>query len=231
MYILYEVVYGSRLYGTHTPESDLDIKGVYAPSKRNVLNGTELAIDTKSFRNKNDNEKSDKDTIEYGYYSLCKFFNLLAKGDIACTEMLFVNKESVRINESRFFIERVLFNNYRFISKKITSFVYCAESNLNQIPNLTDFNKACKYLVNAYRLNLEITQLIDTGRIEFPLKDMFRSKDIINGYVDFGMLLEYTNYLCEKNLYRIAKSHLPDSLDIKFLINIVDDYYKYEMID
>ena len=109
--------------------------------------------------------------------------------------------------------------------------MYCAESNLKQILNLTDFNKACKYLANAYRLNLEIRQLIDIGRIEFPLEGAYKPTDIKNGYIDFEMLLEYSNYLCKENLYRIAESNLPDNLDVKFLTSIVDDYYKYEARD
>ena len=44
MKLLYEVVHGSHLYGTNTSDSDLDIKGVYAPYSYDVLCGEEPAL-------------------------------------------------------------------------------------------------------------------------------------------------------------------------------------------
>ena len=71
MNLLYEVVHGSHLYGTNTSDSDLDIKGVYAPYSYDVLCGEESALNVISKANKGDNEKSDKDT-----YLLSTFFSL-----------------------------------------------------------------------------------------------------------------------------------------------------------
>jgi predicted nucleotidyltransferase len=37
MDLIVEMRFGSHLYGTDTPESDLDLKGVYLPEARDIL--------------------------------------------------------------------------------------------------------------------------------------------------------------------------------------------------
>lgn len=62
---LLTVTYGSRLYGTHTEESDRDFKVIYLPELKDLLLGNKLSIDFTSTSNSSTkNSKTDTD-IEY----------------------------------------------------------------------------------------------------------------------------------------------------------------------
>jgi hypothetical protein len=82
------VQHGSHLYGTNTPTSDLDYKGVHLPSgEAIVLQRAENVIDRKTKRDcavKNTADDTDDQS-----YSLQKFFGMLAVGDTVATEILF----------------------------------------------------------------------------------------------------------------------------------------------
>jgi hypothetical protein len=82
------VQHGSHLYGTNTPASDLDFKGVHIPSGMAIiLQRAENVIDRKtklSASIKNSSEDTDDQS-----YSLQKFFGMIAVGDTVATEILF----------------------------------------------------------------------------------------------------------------------------------------------
>jgi hypothetical protein len=82
------VQHGSHLYGTNTPTSDLDYKGVHIPSGRAIiLQRAENVIDRKTKADsavKNCAEDTDDQS-----YSLQKFLGMLALGDTVSTEILF----------------------------------------------------------------------------------------------------------------------------------------------
>lgn len=40
--ILYVTIYGSRLFGTETEESDIDYRGIYVSTVRDMIMGVEL---------------------------------------------------------------------------------------------------------------------------------------------------------------------------------------------
>lgn len=67
---------GSRLYGTATPKSDIDYRGVVAEPE-------EFLIGMHNFEQK---EYPEEDKVVYG---LKKFFNIVSKGNTNCFEMLF----------------------------------------------------------------------------------------------------------------------------------------------
>lgn len=87
MRVLFETVFGSRLYGTETPESDYDYKGVYVPSPAEIL--LPRTPDVKTFNTGSKTEKNTSEDTDRELYSLHKFFDMLAKGDMNATELLF----------------------------------------------------------------------------------------------------------------------------------------------
>lgn len=230
MNLLYEVVHGSHLYGTNTPESDLDIKGIYVPYSGHVLCGKEPALNVISFANKGVNEKSDKNTIERKYYSLAKFYWLLSKGDIGCTEMLFAQHKATQKFDN--FIKEILDNapNY-MISKKIVSFVNCANNNIKNAEksaNVNDINIRNKSLYNAVRLNMEVQELINTGKIKFPLTDREYLLNIRNGNVDYQETINQAKLLLEQSIYLINDSNLSGTANMGYAYRDIEYYYKNE---
>ena len=76
MNILARVVYGSRLYGTSTPESDADYRAVYLPPLRDVVLGRAKDAWT---------DPAEEDT---SYFSLTKFLDMAVEGQSIAIEMI-----------------------------------------------------------------------------------------------------------------------------------------------
>ena len=230
MNLLYEVVHGSHLYGTNTSDSDLDIKGVYAPYSYDVLCGEEPALNVISKANKRINEKSDKDTVERKYYSLAKFYHLLSKGDIGCTEMLFAQHTATREFDN--FIKEILDYAPRYmISKKIVSFINCANNNIKNAEksaNVNDINIRNKSLYNAVRLNMEVQELVNTGKIKFPLTDREYLLNIRNGNVDYQETINQAKLLLEQSINLINDSNLSDTANMGYAYRDIEYYYRNE---
>lgn len=230
MNLLYEVVHGSHLYGTNTSDSDLDIKGVYAPYSYDVLCGEEPALNVISEANKGDNEKSDKDTVERKYYSLAKFYHLLSKGDIGCTEMLFARNFATQKFDN--FVKEILDDAPRYmISKKIVSFINCANNNIKNAEksaNVNDINIRNKSLYNAVRLNMEVQELVNTGKIKFPLTDREYLLNIRNGNVDYQETINQAKLLLEQSINLINDSNLSDTANMGYAYRDIEYYYRNE---
>lgn len=230
MNLLYEVVHGSHLYGTNTSDSDLDIKGVYAPYSYDVLCGEEPALNVISKANKRINEKSDKNTIERKYYSLAKFYHLLSKGDIGCTEMLFARNFATQKFDN--FVKEILDDAPRYmISKKIVSFINCANNNIKNAEksaNVNDINIRNKSLYNAVRLNMEVQELVNTGKIKFPLTDREYLLNIRNGNVDYQETFNKAKLMSEQSINLINDSNLSDTANMGYAYRDIEYYYRNE---
>ena len=82
------VQHGSHLYGTNTPTSDLDYKGVHIPSREAIiLQRAENVVDRKV--KLSDTIKNAAGDTDDQSYSLQKFFGMIAVGDTVATEILF----------------------------------------------------------------------------------------------------------------------------------------------
>lgn len=81
--VIYNGLYGSHLYGLDTPVSDLDYKGVYAPSMTDLV-----------FNTYKDSMEHQTDEVDETYYAVTKFLRILEKNDTVSTDMLFSNKEA-----------------------------------------------------------------------------------------------------------------------------------------
>lgn len=230
MNLLYEVVHGSHLYGTNTSDSDLDIKGVYAPYSYDVLCGEEPALNVISKANKRINEKSDKNTIERKYYSLAKFYHLLSKGDIGCTEMLFARNFATQKFDN--FVKEILDYAPRYmISKKIVSFINCANNNIKNAEksaNVNDINIRNKSLYNAVRLNMEVQELVNTGKIKFPLVNREYLLNIRNGNVDYQETFNQAKLMSEQSIELINDSNLSDTANMGYAYRDIEYYYRNE---
>lgn len=89
---LVKVVHGSHLYGTNTPASDMDFKGVHLPSGNAIILQRPEEVRELGFVSK-DGTKNTADAVDYQSYSLQKFLKMLAVGDTVATEILFAPPE------------------------------------------------------------------------------------------------------------------------------------------
>lgn len=86
MKTIVKTYFGSHLYGTSTPGSDVDFKEIYVPHARDILTGN-----VKEHMSKNTNNtssKNTKDDVDHELYSLKYFFKLAADGETVALDML-----------------------------------------------------------------------------------------------------------------------------------------------
>lgn len=122
--LMVQIKFGSHLYGTSTPASDLDIKGLHIPTARDILIQKIQPV-INSNRSKGPKEKNTSEDVDYEYFSPGKYLALLAAGQTVALDMLFAPTSSyldfpdIRWTRIKEFSRKIL-------TKKTASFVgYC----------------------------------------------------------------------------------------------------------
>ena len=94
MQIIVLITYGSHLYGTATDQSDLDIKGIYLPSARDILLQQVQPVVSQK-RTKAVGEKNTAHDVDYELYSPTKFLSLLSQGQMVALDMLYAPESAL----------------------------------------------------------------------------------------------------------------------------------------
>lgn len=123
---LVRIKFGSHLYGTSTPASDLDFKSVYMPDARAILlQRVKGSISTK--REKSAGEKNFAGEIDEESFSLQRYLGLMAEGQTVATDVLFAPLWSMVEVPSHEWME-IIANRHRLITRKSAAFVgYCRQ--------------------------------------------------------------------------------------------------------
>jgi hypothetical protein len=118
--------FGSHLYGTETPLSDLDYKGVYVPGGRDILLQRVESTIGQSQR-KAPGEKNSAGDIDRELYSLQRYLKLLAEGQTVALDMLFA-PEAALLREPGLEWREIQANSDRLVTRRAASFVrYCRQ--------------------------------------------------------------------------------------------------------
>lgn len=120
------IVHGSHLYGTNTPSSDLDIKGVYIPNAKDILLQKikkSINSNTKSPDPLGITPKNSINDVDTEYYSLDKYISLFQEGQTVALEIMFatpLQKPGIDYTAEWLY----LWNNHEhLISKKADAFL------------------------------------------------------------------------------------------------------------
>lgn len=130
--------FGSTLYGTNDKNSDIDLKGIFLPSKEEILlNRIPKNI---SFSTKIDNkQKNSKGDIDIDMYSLHKFINLACNGETIALDMLHATENM--IIEKNYIWDAIVEDRSKFYTKNLKAFVSYARK------------QAAKYGIKGSRLS------------------------------------------------------------------------------
>ena len=156
--IILECVVGSQMYNLDTPESDIDIKGIY------VLPTTELISSLNGFRK---TEKViDHTDPDYAYYEVSKYMRTVASGNPTLLELLYANEYTVLTQLGQMLIN----NREAFLSKRTVkdSYIGYARQQLKRkYRNAADITKyrAGKHCRHIWRLLKQYEQLATTGTL------------------------------------------------------------------
>lgn len=113
--LLFSTVYGSKLYGTDGPASDTDIRGVFIPTKEDLL----LARAPQHYNFKN----SEADE---SYLSLHYFLRLLTQGETNALDMFFAYTNEKALISTSSMYEELIANKDKLITKNVTKYLgYC----------------------------------------------------------------------------------------------------------
>lgn len=113
-----EIKFGSHLYGTDTPNSDLDLKGIYLPTAREiVLHTYKKTISTT--RPKRDYERNNKDDVDIEIFSLDRYVELLTQGQTVALDMLFAPREMFTQQPINGILAYIFYHREKFLSKSM----------------------------------------------------------------------------------------------------------------
>ena len=123
--IILRTTFGSNLYGTSTPSSDIDYKSIYVPDARDILlQNIKGSISQK--RSKGDGEKNFAGEVEEECYSLDRFLKLVAEGQTVSLDILF-SSPSAWIESNEIWHELVE-NRSKLLTKNSKAFIgYCRQ--------------------------------------------------------------------------------------------------------
>lgn len=117
------IKFGSHLYGTATEESDLDLKGIYLPSSRDIVLQKVVPVLSQK-RDKGHGEKNTAQDIDCEWYSPAKYLSLLAEGQMMALDMLYAPEDCILQTSPIWLSLKKLAP--QLLSKQLLSFVrYC----------------------------------------------------------------------------------------------------------
>jgi len=230
MKIIYEILYGSDVYGTTTNDSDQDIRGILMPSLEEVF----------SLKEQQD-IRVQSDESDIVMYPINKFFKLAARSNPSVFEWLFVPEEHIRIMEDSAKIIRE--NRSIFLSKEIhdrfKGFAWHEYTNLTKMTGATGYKRKeqiiehgynPKNAMNCIRLLEQGIELLNSGFITMPRPNAEELIQIKLGKMRHEEVSRKFEYLIKEidNAKEISK--LPDissQTDIdNLLIRILKEYCK-----
>lgn len=119
-----EIKFGSYLYGTSTPNSDLDFKAIYLPTAKEIVLGKYKKTIAKS-RPKAECERNNKDDIDMEIFSLDRFLELLCEGQTVALDILFTPTDNVVsfTGQGALLMSEIYKNREKLLTRNVNAFV------------------------------------------------------------------------------------------------------------
>lgn len=135
--IIVKMIFGSHLYGTDLPDSDMDIKGIFMPTKDEIL--LNRVPKHYNFSSGNSGSKNTKDDVDIELFSLYTFVNRALEGQTYALDMLHAPPNM--ISEQNWIWDEIISNRKKFYTKNLGAFTAYARK------------QAARYGVKGSRLN------------------------------------------------------------------------------
>jgi len=138
--VIVKMIFGSHLYGMNTKDSDKDFKGVFFPTKEQILLGRIPRSYSFGSKKSQEGQKNTAGDVDFEIYSLHYFIKLACEGQTVALDMLHAPK-SMLLTTSNLW-DSIIENRHKLYSKNMDAFVKYARK------------QAAKYGVKGSRLNV-----------------------------------------------------------------------------
>jgi len=210
MNVVVEMIFGSHLYGTATENSDMDYKGVFLPSKRDLfLNRVSKSVNRNT---KTDNNgKNTANDIDSEFYSLHYFIELACQGQTAAMDMLFAPDDKLVRNSDIWL--KIIENRHRFLTKNLQAFIGYAR------------RQASKYGVKGSRLS-DAKAVIDFVNSEPDRLHSVKLKDYWDELPTGEHIYKLNSSESNVKFYQVCGRKISDTCSLQQLHDIVRLFYE-----
>jgi hypothetical protein len=205
MKIIVKMKFGAHLYGTETLESDLDYKGIFLPTKEELLLGR--VPKCYNYSTGEDDLRNTKEDIDFELYSLHYFLKLACDGQTVAMDMLHAPEKMI-LEKSRIWGE-IFRNKQRFYTKNLKSFIDYAR------------RQASKYGIKGSRINAAL-QVLEILKDEDPSKKMKTVWDQLPRVEHCYDISPDPNGMRQ---YQVCGKSFQESATIGYVIPIIKKFY------
>jgi len=205
MDFIVKMKFGSHLYGTDTEYSDIDYKGVFLPSRGEILLGN--IPKCRNFTTGNYEDKNSPGDVDEEIYSLHYFIKLACDGQTVAMDMLHA-PEKFLIETSKIW-ETIVRQKNKFYTKNLNSFVSYAR------------RQASKYGIKGSRLNAAslVLTLLKSNDPKLKLRNIWDQLPRIEHCYETGV---DPNGLRQ---FQICGKIFQESSSIGYVIPILEKFY------
>jgi hypothetical protein len=206
MDLIVKMKFGAHLYGTATQASDVDYKGVFAPSREQILLGR--IPQSRLFSTGDDVSRNQAGDVDEEIYSLNYFIRMACDGRIVAMDMLHAPPSFWIVQSDTW--RRIVGERQRFYSKKLNAFVLYAR------------RQAAKYGIKGSRLHAvaNVLALLRRHPAELKLGLVWDELPRTPHCLDMGT----DPHGCR--LYQVCGKTFQDSVAIGHVTPILEKFYE-----
>jgi predicted nucleotidyltransferase len=205
MRIIVKMIFGAHLYGTATPDSDVDYKGIFLPTKEELLLGRlPKSYNYSTGREESRNTKND---IDIELYSFHYFIKLACDGQTVAMDMLHA-PENMILQKTKIW-DAIVKNKQKFYTKNLRSFIDYAR------------RQASKYGIKGSRINaaLKVLEILKKEDSSKKMREVWSQLPRV----------EHCYYVAPApngmRQYQVCGKSFQESATIGYVIPIVEKFY------
>lgn len=205
MDLIVKMKFGAHLYGTATDTSDIDYKGVFRPSRRQLLLGR--IPKCRSFTTGDDLSKNTAGDVDEDIYSLHHFIKLACEGQTVAMDMLHAPEAALVVTSDTW--KTIVKERHRFYTKRLGTFVDYAR------------RQAAKYGIKGSRLNAAaaVLDLLKTKTPESKLRDIWTDLPYNEHCHDLGKDPHGMRQ------YQVCGKTFQESVTVGYVLPILEKFY------
>jgi predicted nucleotidyltransferase len=205
MKIIVKMIFGAHLYGTATPDSDVDYKGIFLPTKEELLLGRlPKSYNYSTGREESRNTKND---IDIELYSFHYFIKLACDGQTVAMDMLHA-PENMILQKTKIW-DAIVKNKQKFYTKNLRSFIDYAR------------RQASKYGIKGSRINaaLKVLEILKKEDSSKKMREVWSQLPRVEHCYDVAPA---PNGMRQ---YQVCGKSFQESATIGYVIPIVEKFY------